>query len=195
MKTVTLPPIIGLSGKAGCGKDTLGREALRPLGYTQFALAWHMKNEAVGGFTEVVEHRFGGSHVNLIKPSYEEVHFNKPPAIRKYLQQRGTEDGWMKFGKDYWLRIADAWMRTLRENCGLKTFYITDVRFPHEVDWIEAQGGIVIRIVGRGGLEGEAANHLSETAVDDRYFPYTLNNDGLLLDSIERLQSMVIRAC
>lgn len=156
------PPLIALSGKSGSGKDAIGREVLRPLGFTQFALAWHMKNEACG-------HGF----------SYEEVHGSKPPHVRTYLQQRGTEDGWKKHGKDYWLNIADAWLRTLRENCGLSAFYLTDVRFPHEVRWVQQRGGVVLRVVGRGGLSGEAAQHSSETALDSfTGFDGYLDNSG-----------------
>lgn len=196
-----LPPIVALSGKAGSGKDTLGRRALKAMGYTQFALAWHMKNEAVGGFATWEQCKgecsgcqsgfCDGPFRKITTPSYEEVHFDKPPHIRSFLQHRGTEDGWMKYGKNYWLRIADAWMRTLRENCGLDRFYITDVRFPHEVSWVLDQGGVVIRIVGRGGLEGEAANHHSETALDEWPFTHYVNNGGIIEDAVEEIRKIV----
>lgn len=202
---MNLPSLIALSGKAGSGKDTLGREVLRPLGFSQFALSWHMKNEAVGGILQQAEtcdscDRLTGGRNNcsqcvpraLLKPEYNEVHVKKPPFIRDWLQQRGTENGWQKFGKDYWLRITDAWMRTLSENCGLSRFYITDVRFPHEVEWVQKQDGIVIRITGRGGLEGETANHLSETALDDyRRFDAYLDNSGSLSDSCDYLRGIL----
>ena len=121
--------IIGLSGKAGSGKDFVGKEILRPAGYKQFNFAWHMKNEAVGhGFT------------------YDDVHFNKPPAVREFLQKRGTEEGWMKHGRQYWCQITGAWLRTLRFEHGVERFYIPDVRFPHEAEFVRSLGGTLVRL-------------------------------------------------
>lgn len=152
--------LIGLSGKAGSGKDWLGRTVLEPAGWSKFALAWPMKHEAMG-------HGF----------SYREVHYDKPEPVRRWLQHRGTEDGWHKYGEEYWLRIADGWMRTLSETYGVRRFYVPDIRFPHEVAWIKRHGGAVIRLVGRGGLHGDAAEHESETALDDyRGWDYVLSN-------------------
>lgn len=144
--------IIGLSGKAGSGKDYVGREVLRPNGYRQWAFAWPMKNQAVGrGF------------------SYDDVHNTKPPAVRAMLQQIGTEEGWKIHGKQYWTEIAGAWLRTLEENFGFHRFYFPDTRFEHEVDFIRSLGGKVVRLeLGDRPprLTGEAALHSSETALD-----------------------------
>jgi hypothetical protein len=121
--------IIGLSGKAGSGKDYVGREVLRPNGYRQWAFAWPMKNQAVGrGF------------------SFDEVHNTKPPAVRNMLQQIGTEEGWKIHGKNYWTDIAGAWLRTMQENFGFNRFYFADTRFEHEVDFIRSLGGKVVRM-------------------------------------------------
>lgn len=145
--------IIGLSGKAGSGKDYIGREVLRPHGYRQWAFAWPMKNQAVGrGF------------------SYDEVHNTKPPAVREMLQQIGTEEGWKIYGKQYWTDIAGAWLRTMQENFGFNRFYFADTRFEHEVDFIHSLGGKVVRIeLGDrpSRLTGAAALHESETALDN----------------------------
>lgn len=144
--------IIGLSGKSGSGKDFVGREILRPAGYHQWAFAWPMKNEAVGiGF------------------SYDEVHNTKPPAVRDWLQNRGTRDGWEKHGRFYWCQIAEAWLRTIHEQWGISKFYFTDVRFLHEAEFIKSLGGKLIRLdLGDRPprLTGEAAQHSSETALD-----------------------------
>jgi hypothetical protein len=152
--------IIGISGKSGSGKDWLGT-VLRDLGYLRWALAWPMKNEAVGGFFS--------EEGEIVFPTYDEVHNTKPARIREHLQQRGTEQGWMRFGRDYWLRIADAWLRTLQEEKYLEHatgIYLTDVRLQHEAEWVRAKGGKLVRLEGRGGLAGAAATHISEVALD-----------------------------
>lgn len=170
--------IIGVSGKAGSGKDFVGREVLRPAGYTQYAFAWPMKMQAIGECA-----------------TYEEVFVTKPPHIRKLLQEIGTERGWKRFGENYWLDIAGGWLRTMRENMGVTRVYITDVRFPHEVEWIKAQGGKVIRLE-HGDREyplagTPAAEHLSETALDSypRYMwdAIVTNSSGTSVDYIRRV--------
>lgn len=165
------PTLVGLSGKAGSGKDFLGRQVLRPLGYQQWSLAWHMKHEAIGGI-EV--------NGQIVLPEYADVYDRKPPHVREFLQIRGTELGWMRYGERYWCRVADAWMRTARDAFGFTHFYIPDIRFPHEVDWIHEQGGLVIRLHGRGGLPGLAGQHLSETALDtwDAFDGHLNNSPG-----------------
>lgn len=138
--------LIGISGKSGSGKDWLGTTILEPAGWTKYALAWPLKNEGMGfGFT------------------FDEMHVTKPPEARVWMQRRGTEEGWKKFGVDYWLNIAEGWIRCL----GLRRVYIPDMRFPHEAEWVKRHGGKLIRIEGRGGLGGAMAEHASETALDD----------------------------
>lgn len=143
-----------MSGKSGSGKDFVGREVLRPAGFRRWAFAWPMKNEAVGhGFT------------------YNDVHFRKPPVVREFLQHRGTEEGWKKHGRMYWCSIAEAWLRTISEEYGIHKFYFTDVRFPHEAEFIKSLRGKLVRLeLGDRPykLAGTpAAEHESETALDD----------------------------
>lgn len=153
--------MIGISGKASSGKDYLGKMALRRAGYHQWAFAWPMKAILVGR----------GQY------SYEEVFETKPPEVRRALQVIGTEEGWMLYGKNYWTDMAGAWLRVMHENLGLSRFYFTDVRFPHEVDFIKGLGGKVVRLEHGDRfytLEGtDAAKHSSETALD-AWLPWDL---------------------
>jgi hypothetical protein len=146
--------VIGLSGKAGAGKDWVGREVLRPLGYMQWAYAWPIKTQMVGR-----------------GESFEDVMVNKPPRVRELLQVVGTEQGRDVFGQGYWIRQFGAWLRILHEELGLRKFYVTDVRFPNEVEAIQELGGKVVRLVHGPGLTyplagTPAENHSSETALD-----------------------------
>lgn len=146
--------VIGLSGKVGSGKDYLGLNVLRRAGYHQWAYAWPLKMQALGqGAT------------------YEEVFVTKPPAVREMLQIVGTEQGRDKYGQNYWLKIADGWLRTLHENLGISKFYFTDVRFPNEVDFIHNLGGKVVRLLHGDRIyplqDSPAALHSSETVLDD----------------------------
>lgn len=147
--------IVGLSGKAGSGKDFIATNAFSELGYYQWSFAWHLKVGVVGKGLA----------------SYEDVFFNKPPEVRKILQIEGTEEGWMKWGQRLWVDSLLAWTRIASEYFGINKFVVPDVRFTHEVEGLHEVGGRVYRIVAptrtdNNGLSAEARNHISETALD-----------------------------
>jgi len=147
--------IIGLSGKAGAGKDYIFDNYLRPMGYHRWALADHFKIWIVG----------------KEQATYEEVFKTKPAHIRKLLQVAGTKEGRDVFGEDVWCQTTRAWMTHLSNTMGINKFCVTDVRFPNEVKFITESGGQVYRIeapqrVKNSPLSPEARQHISETALN-----------------------------
>lgn len=172
--------VIGLSGKAGSGKDYIASRIITPkYGYVPFSIAWHVKANLVGKGVL----------------TYEEAFITKPPHARHLLQQEATESGRDVFGEDIWLRAADSWMRTIYESWGIQRFVLPDVRFPNEVEYIKKMGGKVIRIiapnrVAQSPLSQEARNHYSETALDD----YPLDNfDGIIDNDIGNEDTLLQR--
>ena len=161
--------IIGISGKAGSGKDYIASKIVTPhYGYVPFSLAWHIKTGLIGKGMA----------------TYDEAFITKPPHVRHLLQQDGTENGRDVYGMDIWLDTAYAWMRLVYEQWGIARFVIPDVRFPNEVEYIQRHGGKVIRIlapqrVQNSPLSLEARLHRSETALDE----YPLDNFDALLDN------------
>ena len=145
--------IIGLSGKVGSGKSFV-RNLLRDRGWFPWGFAWHLKNMA------------------LMEPpfSWSDLHFAKPPEVRTFLQQLGTEQGRDKYGEDCWVHATHAWLLTLSSFCQVQRFVIDDVRFPNEARWIKRMGGQVVRLEHGDRpypLAGTpAAEHASETALD-----------------------------
>ncbi len=104
--------------------------------------------------------------------------------FRPLLQWWGLGFRRSMFGEDYWLQAMDKW---LEENAvGARSIVIVpDVRFPGEVDWVHAQGGVVVRIE-RPGLPA-TDQHSSETALDDyQRFDAVVFNDGSLKDVREK---------
>jgi hypothetical protein len=158
--------VLGLSGRAGCGKDYIHQNFLRPLGFHQWSFAWHFK-------VWVVAQR---------RATYEEVFHTKPPHVRHMLQQEGTELGRNVYGEDIWVDAMFGWFQLLNETWGINKFCVPDVRFPNEVYGIQRNGGKVIRIIAperesHSGLSEEARQHISETALDE--FPLT-DFDGFI---------------
>lgn len=147
--------IIGLSGRAGAGKDWITEHILKPDGYFQISFAWHFKIWMV----------------STGEATYEEVFVTKPPHIRKKLQRRGTEEGRNVYGENIWCQTALAWMRLLHDTNGVQKFVIPDIRFPNELEFVQQQGGLVFRInaptrTANSNLTPEAREHISETALD-----------------------------
>jgi hypothetical protein len=159
--------VLGLSGKAGSGKDYIFEHFLRPVGYHRWALADHFKIWIVGKG----------------EATHEEVFLTKPPEIRKLLQEEGTERGRNVYGESVWVNTAFAWFRLLNETWGINKFLISDIRFPNEVEAVQNAGGKVFRIhapgrVVKNKLTPEQRLHISETALND----YTKFDDFIYND-------------
>jgi hypothetical protein len=153
--------IVGISGKARSGKDYVADKFFIPAHYMPVPLANGFKFTAV-------------SRLDLAIAEMWEA--PKSAATRDYLQQEGTERGRDVYGEDTWIKHAETLLYYYHMK-GYKHFVVPDIRFPNEARWIHALGGIVIRLHGRGGLEGDAAKHISETALDDfPGFDYTVDN-------------------
>ena len=58
--------VLGISGKAGSGKDYLYLNYIKPLGFYQISLAWHFKADLIGKGAL----------------TFEEAFVTKPPHIR-----------------------------------------------------------------------------------------------------------------
>lgn len=163
--------IIGISGKAGSGKDHLGR-LLRRFGYQNVAFAWPLKLEAIArGF------------------AYEEVFDTKPPQVRAWLQEQGM---WRRGqDQDYWVRQLQGLVNVLHKQGGIPNFVITDMRFPNEFAFVRQLGGKTIRLLHGDRsypLAGTlAAVHASETALDGAYVKWDLKITNGLDMTDERL--------
>lgn len=182
--------IIGLSGLAGVGKDTIADFLVRHHAFEKVSLAEPFKVfcKEVLGFSD--DQLFGPSKFrDAVDPRY-----GKTP--REALQKLGTDWG-RAFYENIWvdraIQIAQARLRFCRsDGC-----VIPDVRFKNELDAIKAAGGQVWRIVrtdARCGLAGEAAAHISETELTDDIEGYdrVLNTSYCSLEQAHDLVSRII---
>lgn len=71
---------------------------------------------------------------------------------------------------------------------------ITDLRFPNEYDAVKQRGGITIR-VNRNQIKTTnlQLEHTSETALDSHKFDYVIDNNGSILDLIEKVRVILIK--
>lgn len=163
--------IIGLSGKAGSGKDYIAVNILRKMGYYPISFAWHLKINVIGRGLA----------------TYEDVFHTKQPWVREMLQREGTELGRMVYGENVWVSSMYGWMRLLSEVWGIEKFVVGDVRFPNELEFLQSKGGWVLRVlapnrVAASPLTEEQRQHSSETALDNvplgKFDGFILNDVG-----------------
>lgn len=174
--------IIGLSGYAQSGKDTVAEILVRRFGFQRVAFADPIR-EFCYDFNPIVNHIAGEpvllQHV-VDRDGWELA--KKNPQVRKTLQDVGVSARKV-FGEDFWIKQA------LRKTDIYGKWVITDVRFRNEATAIwELPGGQVWRVERPGVV---AVNgHVSETQMDNYPFDQTIVNSGSL-DELEQL--IVIR--
>jgi len=172
--------IIGLSGKAQAGKDTFCEYLQKK--HNESISPAHGDRHMIGRIS------FGDALKSLGREIFG-WDGKKDAKGRRFLQVLGTEVGQV-YDILFWVKRA--WM----QKPPLKVNYIvTDVRFPHEFDYIREQGGILIRIertISPNALTGEAAEHPSETALDNHEFDYCITNPG---ESLEEYYSVIDELC
>lgn len=163
--------IIGLSGKARSGKDTVA-EMIQGYDSTfkRIAFADSLKDAACAIFDWDDRHRHGE-----LKERLDSGFKTSPRAAFQDLGQWVREH----FGEDTWVKSA------MKKAAVYENVVVPDVRYPNEVKAIERLGGQVWR-VERPGIDGVRA-HQSETALDDWPFKARIYNTG----SLEDLRSAV----
>lgn len=173
--------ILGLSGYAQVGKDTLGAALVRNYGFTRYAFADALKEVVYRlnpiARSEAQEDEYGpyviSDRVQDIVDTYGWEMAKRVPEIRRLLQVMGTEAGRQVLGENIWVD-------TVLNQIGDRDAVITDCRFPNEAQAVKERGGYVLRIV-RPGVEAVNA-HPSETSLDGWNFDAIISNNGALED-------------
>lgn len=151
--------IIGISGYAGSGKDTLAN-CFEQYGYKRIAFADKVKELAVRLNPELQKRIDNAEELEDIKRT--------DPDVRRWLQEVGVTAREV-LGDDVWVRAA-------LDGLGDGKYVISDVRFKNEAEMLRQRGACLIRI-NRPGV-GPANNHISEVDLQDyRHWHRVINND------------------
>lgn len=158
--------IVGLTGYAQTGKDTVGQILVTHRGYTRLSFADNVR-EAVYRLNPVIDHWCSGSFghaepeawtvqqlVNHYGWEHVKVQF---PEARRLLQVMGTEVGREMFGEDAWIEMVGRQVKALPLGVPV---VITDVRFQNEADYVRSLGGIVLQVKRPG--TGPVNDHASD---------------------------------
>jgi hypothetical protein len=161
--------IIGLSGYARTGKDTIADILVEKYAFTKVAFATPIR-EALTRLNPNIMVGYENMPLSVALKMYDWEQLKKEaPEIRGLLQRLGTEVGREMFDEDFWVSRAFAPL-DLDED-----IVFTDVRFKNEADTIKSYGGSIWRIV-RSDIEA-INKHSSETELDDYDFDTLIRND------------------
>ena len=157
--------IIGLSGYARSGKDTVAGMLIGLHGYDNRAFADGVRQFLVY-LNPVLE---DGHRVNEIVSEFGWEYAKARTEVRRLLQELGL--GVRNFfGENCWVDRA-----MIGAKAGDKLVF-TDVRFPNEAEIIKSLGGEIWRIQ-RPGI-APINNHPSESAMDDWQFDKVILNSA-----------------
>lgn len=164
--------IIGLTGYAQSGKDSVANILVNNYGYTRVAFADPIR-ELLYQMNPAVKD--GGYRVQSTVDVYGwDVAKTAFPEVRNMLQNLGV--GARKtFGDMFWVQQA------LRQVNPEGNFVITDVRYPNEAKAIRAYKDSQIWRIKRSGVDPVNA-HASETAMDEERVDQIFVNNGTLED-------------
>ena len=176
--------IIGLTGYAQSGKDTVAKILVENYGYTRIAFADKIRDflyetnpmfDAIAGEPMFVKNK-------VDRDGWDEA--KKSPHIRRLLQNSGVAARKV-FGQDFWVN------EVFKSIDATDNIVITDVRFENEAEAIKlitqftGQEAQIWRIK-RNGVEA-VNNHVSEHEMDGYPVDQIFTNNG----SIEDLEDLI----
>ncbi len=181
--------IIGLTGAAGCGKDTVARHLMVDPHWVKYAMAGPLKAGLVSMFNIPIEDIENPELKN--SPDYK---FGK--SIRFMAQTLGTEWGRNLIADDVWVLLAKENITKLK-NSG-KNVVITDCRFDNEADMIHELGGIIIKIERRDNphtrhvMSGGLIAHSSEIGIWLDKVDFIVQNNWSVEMCMEEINKIIV---
>lgn len=174
--------LIGLTGAAGAGKDTVAMHLAGERQFIALALADPLY-DMIAALTGITPERLADRSIKEREIGWLGA------SPRRMLQTIGTEWGRKTLGDDVWIKHLFRRIAELGEH---ENFVITDVRFANEAEAVHARGGRILEVVRPTPLpsvSGEARRHASEAGVPDDLVDIVVVNDGAICDLLERVDA------
>lgn len=176
------PVVIGIGGKIGAGKDVIARHLQVHYNFQVIRFADDLKEEVLRimrrTLVEIWKIYHTGSvfdasmflgeptEVDLRRMVWDE----KPPIIRRMLQEWGTELR-RNEDPDYWIKLWSAKVKKCLDS-GISVA-APDTRFKNELEAVKAFNGFFVRTIRPGSQGGD---HASETELDHVEADHTFYN-------------------
>ena len=201
--------LIGVVGFIGSGKGTVG-DILEQRGFIKDSFAKPLKDAVSVMFGWPRDLLEGDTEVSRKWREEPDVYwsekFGRTFTPREALQLMGTEAGRDVFHKDMWVI-------SLLNRAKGKDVVVTDVRFKNEIEYIQQNGGMVVRVIRgsepewyqtaievntihpsqykRKHFELQDEIHRSEWDWIGCEFNYTIDNNGTLQDLGNKVEEML----
>jgi hypothetical protein len=172
--------IIGISGWARAGKDTIADYLVKSHGFKKMSFADPMRESLLR--LDPLVRTLEGNVVHLsqlVHTSGWELTKAITDDLRPLMQRLGTEVGREMFGTDFWVDLA---LSKIKKN---EKIVIADCRFQNEANAIRKVSGQVWRVERPGYLA--ANDHISEHDLDNYTFDTIFPNNS----EINNLESLV----
>ena len=161
----SLPKLVGLTGKAGSGKDTIADFLVHKYAYRKYSLAGPIKRMLAALF-------------NLPELPWGDRDWKEKPIVgnhspRVLAQTLGTEWG-RSLSDSFWLDMfRREWDQWKNYPTGV---VVSDIRFNNEAQYIRSLGGCVV-VIERGSIQA-VADHVSEKGIRKNKRDITLSNSS-----------------
>lgn len=149
---------MGISGKRGSGKDTLGKVLIEKYGFQRISFAKRLK-EITKDLFDMTDEQVDGMKKEVIDSRY-----NASP--RDLLIGIGND--MRKYDKDVWIRLA---FKGLPDG----NYVITDLRYQNEARYLKSIGAVLVRLNRAKTLNvygTKELDTLSETDLD--FYPFDM---------------------
>lgn len=182
--------LIGLTGAAGCGKDTAALFLRDVMGFRQLSLAEPIRRGIVAMFGIPYEYLVD----RRLKEEPIEQLCGKSP--RQAMQTLGTEWGRNHMCLDIWLKVAQRDIDFQSKlaaagNMHINGVVVSDIRFPGEVKWLKDQGGSLWLIERPNNPHAINTGHESENPIGPYSIDEVIINDGDIDKLHEKIEIMI----
>jgi len=194
-RIIMKPIMIGISGRARSGKDTVGEYLRNNHGFVTYAFADPIKKAASEMFGIPLNYFYED---NLKETVIQDWGFSP----RQIIQKLGTEAGREIFRDDIWIKRAEVeWdnftfhnKKSIEKNMSYYNgMAFTDVRFENEASMIRNNGGIIMHI--KKDNVAHVSHHKSEDGIEIKDGDVTINNNKTikeLYDNVYRVMSDIL---
>lgn len=199
------PTLIGLTGPAGSGKDSVADVLVHEHGFQKMAFADALRAEVCAAFFVPIDHltsRDMKEHplsvlrlsrcwderfIEAIWRTIPDIDLMAPRSPRQILQWWGTEYRRAQ-SATYWTDKAERRIRSAM--VGLRSVVVTDVRFDNEAATIRSLGGTLWQLQ-RPGLQPVEGRHPSAVSGSEFAPETVIENDGDLVQLAQRVAGLM----
>lgn len=175
--------LIGVTGKARSGKDTVATILVEEHGFVRTAFADPLKQAAAILFDWPPELAFSDSIKEHLSPFWN-------MTGREIMQKFGTEAMRGAFGEDFWVK---RWVIEYARLSPKHSIVVSDVRTDTEANAIRDLGGIIVHLRrDSAGLAGAEGLHSSEAGIKfDKASDIWVDNNGTVADLVDEVHRLI----